>query len=273
MKLPRSYLFVPGDRVDRYAKALESGADAIIIDLEDAVAPAMKEKARAILCNWLGTQPDIESPQIWIRVNAPGTAWHAADVAALSDTRISGIVLPKAENANQLNQLASRLSPELLVLPLIETAAGVAAARDIARGPRVRRLLFGSVDLRLDLDIQLDANESELAPYRAEVVLASRLAGLAPPVDGVHVTLDDGVLLPCMAAAARRMGFGGKLCVHPRQVPTVNRIFTPQEEEIAWARKVIDTVRASNGAAVSVDGKMVDAPIIAFAERLLAQVA
>lgn len=273
MKHPRSYLFVPSDRADRYPKALQSGADAVIIDLEDAVAPALKDGARACLREWIASQPGTWFPQVWVRVNAMGTEWHAADIAALAGARIAGIVLPKAESQRQLEQLTSALPAGLQVLPLIETGAGVAAAREIARGPRVQRLLFGSVDLRLDLDIQPDASESELAPYRAEVVLASRLAGLCAPVDGVQVEIDDSAMLERMAMMARRMGFGGKLCIHPRQIATVNRAFSPQDDEIAWARRVVESVQASKGAAVAVDGKMVDAPIIALAERLLARAA
>jgi len=272
-KLPRSYLFVPGDRAERFAKALASGADAVIIDLEDAVAPANKAAARDTVRRWLADWRPGSGPQLWIRVNGCGTAWHANDMLMLEGTPVAGIVLPKAESDAELDMVCSELSAGQLVLPLIETARGLAAAREIARGPRVQRLLFGSVDLQLDLGIRCGEDEAELAPHRAELVLASRLAGLPPPVDGVHVALEDRIGLPLMVDAARRMGFGAKMCVHPRQVAVVNHGFTPGADEVEWARRVLDAVSASAGAAVAVDGKMIDAPVIAVAQRVLDQVA
>lgn len=272
-KLPRSYLFVPADRPDRFAKAVASGADAVIIDLEDAVAPASKPAARDTVCDWLASSPVQHHPEVWVRVNGCGTPWHASDMAMVEEAPVAGIVLPKTESESELDEICSRLASGQLVLPLIETARGIARAREIARGPRVQRLLFGSVDLQLDLGIQCDRAEKELGPHRAETVLASRLAGLPQPVDGVHVAIEDRENLHAMVEAARRMGFGGKMCVHPRQVAIVNHGFTPKQSEIEWARRVLDAVSASAGGAVAVDGKMIDAPVIAVAQRVLDQVA
>lgn len=272
MRLPRSYLFVPSDRVERYSKAFTSGADAVILDLEDAVAPLNKTGARDSLRDWLDSQVKTTFPAVWVRVNAFETKWHKDDMAALENAPIAGIVLPKAERVSELDHITTLLAPGLHVLPLIETGRGLDAMREIARGPRVQRLLFGSVDLQLDLGIQCGSTEAELAPYRAQMVLVSRLAGLAQPVDGVHTALDDPLLLADAASAAKRMGFGAKMCIHPRQIAPVNQAFTPQAEEIAWAQRVIDAVRGGNGSAVAVDGKMVDAPVVALAQRVLAQI-
>ncbi|RJG02917.1 HpcH/HpaI aldolase/citrate lyase family protein [Noviherbaspirillum sedimenti] len=268
MALPRSYLFVPADRPERFAKALASGADAVILDLEDAVAPAAKEGARAALAGWLAGLEEA-APHLWIRINPSATAWHDADLALTARSAIGGVVLPKTEQASALRDVAARLAPGQRLLPLIESAAGLAGMRELARVERVERLLFGSIDLQLDLGMQCDEQESELAHWRAELVLASRLAGIAPPVDGVTVALDDEAALEGAVARARRMGFGAKLCIHPRQVAGVNRGFLPGEKELGWASRVLAAVAASGGAAVAVDGKMVDAPVIALAQRLL----
>jgi citrate lyase subunit beta/citryl-CoA lyase len=143
--------------------------------------------------------------------------------------------------------------------------------REIAVLDKVQRLMFGSLDLQLDLGMQCDADETELAHFRMELVLASRLAGIAPPVDGVCVGLDDEAALASAVARAKRMGFRAKLCIHPRQLAVVNQGFLPALEELVWARKIVAAVSESGGAAISVDGKMVDAPVIALAQRLLAE--
>lgn len=275
MALPRSYLFVPGDRPERFAKALGSGADAVIIDLEDAVAPAAKDNARAMLANWLGGLGGLGggAPDVWVRVNPSGSIWHDDDMALAGRSAIGGVVLPKAENIDDIRAVVARLADGLLLLPLIESANGVANMREIAQLDKVQRLLFGSIDLQLDLGMQCDPEESELAHFRMETVLASRLARIAPPVDGVSVALDDQPALDAAVARARRMGFRAKLCIHPRQVNGVNRGFMPDEKELAWAHRVIAAVAQGNAAAVAVDGKMIDAPVIALAQRMLDEAA
>lgn len=270
MAAPRSYLFVPADRPERFDKALNSGADAIIIDLEDAVAPATKDSARMALANWLAGKSS-PAANVWIRVNAAGTAWHDQDVALAAGSSVAGIVLPKAERPEDVRAIIARLAPGQQLLPLIESAVGLQWMREIASLGKVQRLLFGSIDLQLDLGMQCDANETELAHFRMELVLASRLAGIASPVDGVCVAIDDEAALAAAVARAKRMGFRAKLCIHPRQVASVNQGFLPGQEELAWARKVMAAVSGSDGAAISVDGKMVDAPVIALAQRLLAE--
>jgi citrate lyase subunit beta/citryl-CoA lyase len=270
MAAPHSYLFVPADRPERFDKALNSGADAIIIDLEDAVAPAAKDAARPALVNWLAAHSE-PLQKVWIRVNAAGTAWHEADVALAAGSAVAGIVLPKAERPEEVHAVIARLTSDQQLLPIIESAVGLQWMREIAVLDKVQRLMFGSLDLQLDLGMQCDADETELAHFRMELVLASRLAGIAPPVDGVCVGLDDEAALASAVARAKRMGFRAKLCIHPRQLAVVNQGFLPALEELVWARKIVAAVSESGGAAISVDGKMVDAPVIALAQRLLAE--
>lgn len=258
---PRSYLFVPADRPERIAKALASGADAVIVDLEDAVAPDAKERARDALGAWLARAG--QGRPVVVRVNAIGTPWFEADLAVCRTPRVAAVMLPKAERAADLG-LGGSDKP---VLPLVETAAGIDAVRDIARAPRVERLVFGSIDLQLDLGISGDGEE--LLLFRSQLVLASRLAGIAPPVDGVSSAIDDAARLQADTQRARRLGFGAKLCIHPKQVGTVNAGFAASTEEIAWARRVLDAAAQAGGAAVAVDGKMVDRPVILRAEELL----
>jgi len=257
---PRSYLFVPADRPERYAKALASSADAVIVDLEDAVAPSAKERARASLADWLAS--DDAAPVI-VRINAADTPWFDADLALVRSPRVAAVMLPKAERADDLARIAHPC-----LLPLIESAAGIDALREIARAPQVQRLVFGSIDLQADLGIAGDGDE--LLLFRSQLVLQSRLAGLAPPVDGVCTAIDDAAALDAEARRARRLGFGAKLCIHPRQVDAVNRGFVPSADDLAWARRVLDAA-ASRGDAVAVDGKMVDKPVLLRAQALLQQ--
>lgn len=261
----RSYLFVPADRPERFAKALAAGADAVIVDLEDAVGPAAKDDARRALAGWLAGP---EAAPVWVRVNAAGTPWHAADVSLCVHPQVRGVVLPKAESAQGLAALAAAL-PGKPLLPLVESAAGFEAARAIAAAPGVVRLLFGSIDFQADLGIEGD--DDALLYFRSQLVLASRLAGREAPVDGVTTALGDDAATTADTARARRLGFGAKLCIHPRQVAAVNRGFTPTGAELDWARRVLAAAEAAGGAAVAVDGKMVDAPVLLRAQRLLSR--
>ena len=262
--LARSYLFVPGDRPERYAKALASGADAVIVDLEDAVAPAAKDSARASLAAWL----DAGHGPVVVRINDAASAAFAADLAVVARPGVSAIVLAKAERVADLARVRAA-APAAALLPLIETAAGIAAAREIAASPGVQRLLFGSIDLQLDLGIEGDGDE--LLLFRSELVLASRLAGLAAPVDGVSTAIDDAAALAADTRRARRLGFGAKLCIHPRQIAAVHDAFAPSAGERAWAERVVAAAAAARGGAVAVDGRMVDRPVLLRAEALLAR--
>ena len=258
----RSYLFVPADRPERFAKALASGAGAVVIDLEDAVAPEAKQGARSTLAAWLADAP---APVV-LRINAADTEWFDADLALCALPGVAGVMLPKAERSDDLARLA-RAAPGRALLPLVETALGFDRLRTIAEAPCVERLVFGSIDFQLDLGIAGDGEE--LLFFRSQLVLASRLAGIGAPVDGVSTAIDDVESLRADTTRARRLGFGAKLCIHPKQVAVVNAAFMPSDKEMAWARRVIEAAGRSQGAAVAVDGKMVDKPVILRAQAML----
>lgn len=250
-------LFVPADRPERVAKAASSGADAIIIDLEDAVAATAKDMARAAL------RSDIADRPVMVRVNGLASRWHAADMAAVLSHGFAGVVLPKAEFGPSFHQFC-RSSP-LPVIALVESAKGIAGARDIAAVENVVRLAFGSIDYSADLGCAHD--RAALLTARCELILASRLAGIAAPLDGVTPSVDDAHLIEDDARNASALGFGGKLAIHPRQLPAIMAGFAPSAEEVEWAKRVL----ASGDGAVSVDGAMVDEPVRIRAKRVLAR--
>jgi citrate lyase subunit beta / citryl-CoA lyase len=263
--IARSYLFVPGDRPDRFDKALAAGADAVIVDLEDAVPPAKKIEARAAIGNWLSTQKAVV-----LRINADTTEWFREDLLLARAPGVAGIILPKAEHIDRALLGICNETGKFL-LPQIETAQGFANGRALASATGVQRLLFGTLDFQMDLGI--DGEGDELAYYRSEIVLISRLAGIQAPVDGPCTALDDAPQLTADTRRAKRMGFGGKLCIHPRQVAHVNAAFTPTADELVWARRVVAAAAESNGAAVALDGRMVDRPVILKAEQIVREAA
>jgi len=257
----RSLLFVPGHRPDRFDKALAAGADAVIIDLEDAVAPPDKRAAREALQRWLAP-----SRPVMVRINGAETEWFLDDLAVCEAAGVSAVMLPKAERGDQVAQVMAAGAPR--VLPLIESAAGFAALAEVAGAPGVCRLAFGAMDFQVDLGMR-DAHEDELLWFRSQIVLSSRLANLPSPIDGVTASITDEKRLHDDAQRARRLGFAGKLCIHPSQVRGVHAGFTPGAEELAWAQRVIAATEAANGAAVQVDGKMVDRPVLLRAEAIV----
>lgn len=260
-RVARSWLFVPGDRPERFDKAVAAGADAVIVDLEDAVAPERKAQARAHVAAWLSP-----ARPVWVRINALPTRWAADDLALIERPGCAGIVLPKAEQIDP-DFVARCARAGRPLLPLIESAAGFDRLRAIAATPGVLRLLFGSIDFALDLGISGD--DDALLAFRSQLVLASRLAGLPPPVDGVCTAIDDAGRLDAEARRARRLGFGGKLCIHPKQVATVNAAFLPDAGEVAWARRIVQAAQDAAGGAVAVDGVMVDLPVLRRAQAIL----
>lgn len=260
-RIARSLLFVPASRPDRFDKALAAGADAVVIDLEDAVPPADKDRAREAVAAWLAP-----GRSVVVRINGAGTGWFRDDLALCARPGVAAVMLPKAERADQVAAL--RDAGAAAVMPLIESAAGFAALPAIAGAPGVQRLAFGSIDIQVDLGMR-DPLEDELLLFRSQLVLASRLAGLQPPIDGVSTAIDDAERLRGDVLRARRLGFGGKLCIHPRQVEGVNRHFAPSEAERAWAQRVLAAAAAAGGAAVALDGAMVDQPVILRAQAIL----
>ena len=270
----RAALFVPATRADRIPKALASGADAVIVDLEDAVAPQDKDSARAALDVALADQHRASAtapsagPALWVRVNT-GAPWSDQDLALCArHAAVQAVVVPKAESAQQM-QAAFEACGRKPLVALIETAEGYARRDDVASHPAVKRLAFGSIDFQLDLGISGEGDA--LLVFRSGLVLASRLAGLPAPLDGVTVEVANPEVVAADAARARALGFGGKLCIHPQQVGPVNAAFSPSPAEIDWAQRVVAACEASAGAAVAVDGKMVDRPVLLRAQALLAQ--
>jgi citrate lyase subunit beta/citryl-CoA lyase len=258
-----AWLFVPGHRSDRFDKALAAGASAVIVDLEDAVAPQDKGAARAALAGWLAST----RARVTVRINGADSPWFDHDLAVVSLPAVEAVMVPKAERLDTLARVRGR-RPDVALVPMVETAQGVAQARAMAAAPGVARLAFGSIDLQVDLGLR-DAHEDDLLAFRTELVLASRLAGIDAPVDGVTVAIDDAARLAEDVQRARRLGFGGKLCIHPRQVSAVRAGFAPSAQEIAWAERVLRAAAGAAGAAVALDGKMVDRPVILRAQAIL----
>ena len=257
----RSYLFVPGNRPERFDKALAAGADAVIVDLEDAVPPESKVEARAAVAGWLSARHPV-----LVRINAPGTAWFGEDLALCAMAGVAGVMIPKAENITDLQRIAT-VALQRPLFPLIETAQGFDHARVLARAEGVQRLVFGSIDFQLDLGIRDD--DEALLTFRSQLVLISRLAGIVAPVDGVTTAIDDATALERETRRARNLGFGAKLCIHPRQVAIVNRGFAPSADDVTWARRVLAAAEDARGGAVALDGKMIDKPVILRAQAIV----
>lgn len=261
---PTTYLFVPGHRPDRFAKALATAAGAVIIDLEDAVAPEDKTAAREAIRGWCagGARPD---KPLMLRINDESTPWHADDIALAKSTGLVSLMLPKCESAQQVTRVLGRLGAGGSVMVLVETARGIHNVEDIAASG-ASRIAFGTLDYAVDLDLSGDERGLEYAS--AKIAHASRIAGIPSPVAGVTPDIAPERVVADLAFA-RAFGFGAKLCIHPAQVEAVRGAMKPTEEQVAWARRVIDAT-ASNAGAVKVDGKMVDKPVILKAERILA---
>jgi citrate lyase subunit beta / citryl-CoA lyase len=253
-----SLMFVPGHRPDRFAKAADAGPGAVILDLEDAVAPGEKDAARTHISEWLAADG-----RGIVRINPPGTPWYEQDLAAVIG---HPVMLPKAETPDQVAAVVTALGAGARVLPLIETATGVLAAERILAVPGVVRAAFGSIDLSAQLGI--DPNDRQALLFtRSRLVLASAAAGVAGPVDGVTTDINDDERLFADARDGAALGFTGKMCIHPRQLPLVHAAFAPTDEEISWATRVVSA--AGDGRVTTLDGKMIDKPVVDRARRLL----
>ena len=265
-----AFLFVPGTRPERFVKALDSGADGVIIDLEDAVAAEDKQTARnAIRTAWPTFNAE-QKKRLIIRSNSPGSQFYGADLILAQELDVACILIPKSESLDQING-AAQLLPNTAIIPMIETAIGLDRINDIATAEQVLRLALGNLDLQADLGMVCDSQESELQTARFQIVLASRLAQIAPPIDGVTPSTDDIERITNDTERAKRIGFGGKLCIHPNQVSIVKSSFRPTAEEVSWAHRVIEADRASKGGAVKLDGRMIDRPVVLLAQRTLAR--
>jgi len=263
----RTYLFVPGTRPERFGKALSSGTDRVVLDLEDAVAPKDKVAARGAVAAWLESAAPEERSRIVVRINDASSSWFSADLSALAGAHGIGVLLPKAESAAQIAQTRAAL-PGAGILALIESARGASEVNRIAAAG-VQRLVFGTLDFALDLDMDISTESSGLAYAASRIAIASRLADLPPPVAGVTPQIDDEARLLSDLADARRLGFGAKLCIHPRQVQPIHAALRPSADALEWARRVLEADAASPGAA-RLDGRMVDRPVVLQAQRTLA---
>jgi len=261
--VPKSYLFVPGNRADRIPKAAASGADHIIIDLEDAVGPDEKAHAREHAADWFAN-----GGKGVVRINGMDTPWFASDLEAFVSLSNAEIMVPKA-NIAAIAAVSAAL-PGRSLIALIESVEGLVELRDLARMVGVVRLAFGNLDFGMDSGISGNSGNLDIA--RFEIVVASRYAKLAPPIDGVTTAIGDDVTLAADIERAKGFGFAGKLCIHPKQVEAVNAGFSPSQSEIDWARKIIDGAASAQGAVFQVDGKMVDRPVIDRAEKILAHI-
>jgi citrate lyase subunit beta / citryl-CoA lyase len=266
----RTLLFAPGNRPERFKKAAQSGADAVVLDLEDSVPISEKAVAReAIEREWDGLRA-LGVP-IVVRVNSPEIALGEEDLDWLAGLELpDAVMLPKSESVQVLSRVHQRLD-DIALLPIVESAAGYSALSGLGGAPGVVRLVIGHIDFMADVGFQCDAVESELVPLRFAVSMATRLNRLAPAVDGVTTQIGDDEKLREDVRRAVRFGFGGKLCIHPRQVSVVHDAMRPTEQELEWARKVVAASEAAGGAAVQIDGRMVDLPVVLQAQRMLAR--
>ena len=276
----RSFLFAPGNHARKVAKVFECGADNVILDLEDAVAKAEKVATRALVADALSRPRKVGA---YVRVNGFNTAFCYGDAVAVIGPGLDGIVLPMVERSEQImafDWLVGSLERErglplggIDIIPIIETGKGLANARAIAAaGTRVRRMAFGAGDYTLDMNMEWTRGESELEHSRAEMAVASRAAGLEAPIDTVWVHINDLDGIAASAKRARQLGFQGKMCIYPPQVEVVNRAFTPTEEEIGFARRVVaafEKAEREGSSSIQLDGYFIDYPIVYKARRTL----
>ena len=269
---PYTYLFVPGNRPERFHKAASSEADRIILDLEDAVAPADKGAARQAIAQWLrAAAPGLPAHRVLIRINAASSADFALDLQLLRDLPPCGAMLPKSESGSQPQAVRDAMQPGTELLALVETAAGIQACPGLASHPAVSRLALGALDLMVDLNVPADSPTLVFAA--AQLVLASRAAGLPAPVAGGTPSLQIADTQGDMAQALRA-GFGAKMCIHPNQLAAVRQALMPSAADLEWATQVVQawgaaqTTQAPTGA-LQVNGKMVDRPVYLQAQEIL----
>jgi citrate lyase subunit beta / citryl-CoA lyase len=281
MSFFRSLLFAPGNHARRTEKALQLDADAVILDLEDACPLAEKVATRSVV---VAALQNPRSCKGYVRINPISTPFGFGDTLAVVRKGVDGLIVPKIETADELKTidwLVAQVEAEqglpvgsLDIIPIIETGLGVSNVSAIALAKtRVRRLAFGAGDFTLDMNLAWSADELEFLPYRSAFVLASRAAGLEPPLDTVWVDLRNTEGFARSVQRIKNMGFQGKLCIHPDQVAVINDTFTPSAEEVRRAQKIVDAFAASENsgsAAIQLDGQFIDYPIVYQAQRVLA---
>lgn len=260
-----SYLFVPGNRPDRIEKAFASQASAVIIDLEDAIPQHEKGNIREVVREFLLAHDFANPKKLCVRINDVSTPYFEEDVSMVAEFPNVHIMLPKTNSASDILTLEERTSPSQFILPLIEMAKGVLCAYEIAScSKRVTVLAFGAVDYCLDINISISSHGHELIYPRSALVLASRAAGLEPPIDTVYIDLSNEDGLINEIHRVKDLGMFSKLCIHPTQIELVNTLFAPSSEEITWAKKVVESFEhalVNNLSAIKVDNKMIDLPV------------
>jgi citrate lyase subunit beta/citryl-CoA lyase len=281
MSVFRTFLFAPANHPRRREKAFTIGADAVILDLEDACAISEKAASRVKVAEAM-RQP--RKCLGYVRVNPLTTEFAYGDFVETIHPGLDGVILPKVESPGDLataDWLMAQLERErglvpgsVDLIPIIETGAGMARLGEILRAvKRVKRASFGAGDFTLDMNMKWSRDEDELAPYRSQMVLQSRAAGLEPPIDTVWTDLKDPEGFAISTDKVRDMGFQGKLCIYPDQIPVVNRAFTPSEAQVARAQKIMDAfaeAEAKGSSAIQLDGQFIDYPIVYGARRVLA---
>ncbi len=268
MPLPTSYLFAPGHRADRFDKARDSGAGMVVLDLEDAVDPRDKATSRAAIAAWIAGAA-LPSCGVMVRINDAASRFFAEDLLFLRGLCAAHgpmqVMVPKVESETQVGAVAAALVPGSLIVPMIESARGLRAVDAIAGAPMVQRLAFGTWDFGVDLN--LSGDERGLMVPSMMIALASRCAGIAPPIAGVTTSIHNQTAIAHDSAFARAFGFTAKLCIHPAQIGPVHASFAPSEAERQWAARVV--AAAHDGAALKVDGAMVDRPVLLRAQAIL----
>lgn len=268
-----TYLYVPGDVPERFGKALRSGADAVVLDLEDAVAAERKDEARARVARWVA-ECDPAGVEVWVRVN-PGLL-QERDIRAVAGPNLTGIWLPKVESAREV-EAANRLLTEChaataQLSALVETATGLLALSEIAHAPRIRFLQIGEVDLAADLGVEVDDSAEQVLFARSQVVVASTAAGIEPPVAAVSVNFTDLAAFEADTRRLRRLGFAGRACIHPKQLTPVRTVFTPTAEEVRRAEDLLGRLSAAaSGVGVDERGHLIDEAVARSARRTLAR--
>lgn len=280
----RSWLYAPGNNPELLEKVFGVGADAVILDLEDAVPAAEKEHARGLVARAIEQRAGQTGPAAWVRLNAESTGLTEDEVKAVVQPGLAGVRLPKVEGVDEVERLEGWLQiaeahagtpvGSVQVVCSLESAKGIWLAADIATAStRVVALGFGAADFARDLGLQVGAAETETLYARSRMVLASRLAGLRPPVESVYSRLKDDAGLEASTRASRALGFFGRAAIHPSQVAIINRVFTPGEDEVRWARSVLEAAQAASdrgtGALQLGTGEFIDRAILRRAEDIL----
>jgi len=283
MQLRRSLLFVPGAEPRKLEKAREAVADTLVLDLEDSVAPQQKVEARTHVAAAL-RQGGFGDTELAVRINAPGTPYFGADLEAVIGAGARTIMLPKSESVEQIVAVAQRLETlergfrethgaAAKLLLLLESPAGITNAFALGRAaPRIEALCFGHADFALSMGLtEADASRGIIYHARCILVIAAKACGVAP-IDCVHLAVKDEQAFRADTELGLRLGFEGKLCIHPRQVGIANEVYTPSREQIEYARRVVEawqTAKREGRGVFTLDGKMVDAPLVAVQQRVL----